>query len=91
MDITKTSDEVDLIESKPYCEIIGSLISIMVATRLDIYYAVTRLSQDRAKSNSFHLMKAKHILLYLKGTIYQLLVFKKSQKSLKFERFCDAD
>ena len=26
MDITKTSDKVNLIESKPYCEIIGSLI-----------------------------------------------------------------
>ena len=28
MDITKTSDKVDLIESKPYHEIIGSLIYI---------------------------------------------------------------
>ena len=32
----KTSDEVDLIESKPYHEIIGSLKYIMVATRADI-------------------------------------------------------
>ena len=49
-DITKTSDEVDSIESKPYCEIIGSLIYIyiyiyiMVATRPNICYSVTRLS-----------------------------------------------
>ena len=28
MDITKTSDEVNLIDCKPYCEIIGSLIYI---------------------------------------------------------------
>ena len=40
MDITKTSDDVDLIESKPYREIIGSLIYIIVATRPDIYYTV---------------------------------------------------
>ncbi len=46
MDIKKTSDEVDLIDSKPYREIIGSLIYIMVATRSDICYTVTRLSQD---------------------------------------------
>ena len=36
MDIKKTRDEVDLIDSQPNCEIIGSLIYIMVATRPDI-------------------------------------------------------
>ena len=91
MDITKTSDKVDLIDSKPYREIIDSLIYIMVATRLDICHSVTRLSQDLAKPNSFHLMKAKHILCYLKGTINQSITFKKLQKPLKLEGFCDAD
>ena len=90
MDIIKTSDKVDLIESKPY-EIIGSLIYIMVATRLDICYTVTRLSQDLAKPNSFHLMKTKQVLHHLKGTINQSLIFKKSQKPLKMEGFCDSD
>ena len=79
MDITKTNDKVNLINSKPYHEIIGSLIYIMVATRLDICYTVTRLSQDLAKPNSFHLTKTKHVLCYLKGTINQSLIFKKSQ------------
>ena len=65
MDIKKTSDEVDLIDSKPYREIIGSLIYIMVATRRDICYRVTRLFQDLAKPNSFQLTKLKHILCYL--------------------------
>ena len=57
MDITKTNDEVDLIESEPYRKIIGSLIYIMVATSPDICFTVTRLSQDRAKANSFHLTR----------------------------------
>ena len=61
MDITKTSDEVDLIESKPYQEIIGSLIYIMVATRPDISYTVTRLSQDLAKAKFFPFNKSKII------------------------------
>ena len=91
MDITKTSDEVDLIESKPYQEIIGSLIYTMVATRPDICYTVTRSSQDLAKQNSFHLTKAKHVLRYLKGTINQSLIFKKSQKPLKLEGFGESD
>ena len=67
MDITKTSDEVNSIDNKSYGEIIGSLIYIMIATRLDVRYAVTRLSQDLAKPNSFHLTKAKLILHYLKA------------------------
>ena len=91
MHITKTSNKVDLLDSKPYHEIIGSLIYIMVATRPDICYTVTRLSQDLAKPNSFHLTKAKHALHYLKGTISQSLIFKNSQKPLKLEGFCDAD
>ena len=68
IDIMKTSDQVNLIDSKPY-EINSSLIYIMVATRLDICYTVTRLSQDLAKPNSLHSMKVKDVLCYLKGTI----------------------
>ena len=88
MDIMKTSDEVDLVESKPYCEIIGNLICIMIATRPDICYTVTRFSQDLVKPNSFHLTKAKHVLHYLKGTINQSLILK---KPLKLKGFCDLD
>ena len=62
MDITKTNDKVNLIESKHYREIIGSLIYVIIATRPDICYTVTRLSQDLAKPNSFHLTKVKHVL-----------------------------
>ena len=68
MDITKTSDEVDLIDSKPCHEIIGCLIYIMVT---DICYTVSSLSRDLAQPNSFHLTNAKHVLRYLKETINQ--------------------
>ena len=63
----------------------------MVATRPDICYTVTKLSQDLTKPNSFHLMKAKR---YLKSTINQSinqsLIFKKLQKPLKLG-FGDTD
>ena len=62
----------------------------MVATRPNIYYKVTRLSQGRAKPNSFHLTKAKHVLWYLKSIINKSLIFKKLQKPLKLG-FCDTD
>ena len=91
MNIKKTSDKVNLIGNKHYHEIIGSLLYIIIATRPDICYTVTRLSQDLAKPSSFHLTKAKHILRYLKSTINQSLLFKKLQKPLKLDAFCDAD
>ena len=78
LDLTKTSDEVDLIDNKPYREIIGTLIR--VAIRAYICFPVTRLSQDHAKPNSFHLTKARHVLRYLKSTINQSLIFKESLK-----------
>ena len=62
----------------------------MLSTRLGICYTVTRLSQDLAKPNSFHLTKAKQVFYYLKGTINQSLIFKKLQKPLKLEGFCDS-
>ena len=68
MDMRKTSDEIDLIDSKPY-EIIGYLIYIIVALRPDISYRVTWLFQDQAKPNFFNLTKAKPVLSYFKGTI----------------------
>ena len=61
MALTKTSDKVDFVESKPYREIIDSLKYVMVATKPDICYRVTRLSQYLTKPNSFHLTKAKHV------------------------------
>ena len=88
--IKKMLSKFGMAYCKPYCAIIGSLIYIMVATRPDICYTVTRLSQDWAKPNSFHLTKAKHILCYLKDTINQSLIYKKLQKPLKLG-FCDTD
>ena len=43
MDIKKTSNEVDFIDNKPYWEVIGSLIFIVIAMRPGICYTVTRL------------------------------------------------
>ena len=76
MDINKIIDNNDELIDKLLREIIGSLIYIMIATIPDIYYTVTRLSQDLVKPTTILLTRAKHVLRYLKGTINQSLVFK---------------
>ena len=41
----------------------------MIATRLDIAFAVNQLSQYLAEPRKVHLAAAKHVLRYIKGTI----------------------
>jgi len=67
-------------EVNPRCrtlfqQIIGSLLYIMLRTRPDIAFAVTKLAQHAANPSQEHLDKAKYILRYLAGTAKYLLVF----------------
>ena len=63
MDIKKTSDKVNFIDSKTYHEIIGSLIYIMVATRPDMSYPVIR--PRKTKFLPFNESKV-HLMLFKK-------------------------
>jgi len=56
-------------------QIIGSLLYIMLGTRPDIAFAVTKLSQFAANPTQEHLDKAKYVLRYLAGTSKYALVY----------------
>jgi hypothetical protein len=58
-----------------YQSVIGSLLYIMLGTRPDIAYAVTKLSQFSANPSQEHLDKALYICRYLAGTANYALVF----------------
>ena len=91
-DINKnTHTESEIINNKLYQEIIGSLVYLMVATRPDLCYTVTKLSQKLSRPTMKDLNRAKQVLRYLKGTKEQKLVFKKSKNPLKLEGFSDSD
>jgi hypothetical protein len=49
-------------------QVIGSLLYIMLGTRPNIAFAVTKLAQQSANPTKNHLSKAKHILAYLNST-----------------------
>ncbi|PPR03037.1 hypothetical protein CVT24_012297 [Panaeolus cyanescens] len=55
-------------EKKLYREIIGSLMYLSVMTRPDITYAVSTLSQYLETPHTTHLIAAKRVIRYLKGT-----------------------
>jgi hypothetical protein len=64
--LVNTSSE--LIDSTLYRQIIGSLM-YLANTRPDICFAVNTLSQILVEPRHVHLVAAKHVMRYLKGTI----------------------
>jgi hypothetical protein len=71
-------------------QIIGSLLYIMLGTRPDIAFAVTKLAQQSANPTKDHLSKAKHILTYLNSTHNYTLDYD-SKSSLGLVAFIDSD
>ena len=59
-----------------YQQVIGSLLYIMIGTRPDIAYAVTKLAQFAANPSEDHLNRAYYICRYLLGTSNYALVYK---------------
>lgn len=61
-------------------------------TRPDIAYAIGRLSQHLAGLADIHLMAAKHLLRYLKGTANARIIYRaaKGDVSSSFHGFADA-
>ena len=84
-------DSKVLTDVKLYRGMVGSLIYVMTATRPDLCYVVTLLSQHMAKPTQAHLNLCKQVLKYLKGTKSYELRYHKSGGGLKLTGFCDSD
>ena len=63
-----TAEENSKIEDYPYRQIIGSLMYLMTATRPDICWTVSKLSQFLDQPGPEHVTALKHLLRYLQGT-----------------------
>jgi hypothetical protein len=59
---------LELIDATLYRQIIGSLM-YLTNTRLDICFAMNTLSQFLVEPRHVHLVAAKHVMRYLKGTL----------------------
>ena len=60
---------------RTYQSIIGSLLYLMIGTRPDMAYAVTKLVQFAANPSQEHLNSAKYICCYLAGTKDSSIVY----------------
>ncbi len=61
-------DSLELVDVTHYRQIIGSLM-YLTNTRPDICFAMNTLSQYLVQPRRVHLVAAKHVMRYLKGTI----------------------
>jgi len=82
----RTSEEQ---ENLPYQNLIGSLMYLSVASRPDISFAVSYLSQFNNCYSNQHWIAAKRVLRYLKGTMDMNLIYKKTGNQII--GFADAD
>lgn len=81
----------DPFDSRKYREAVGSLIYIMMGTRPDICWIVSKLSQYLSKPLQSHWVAVKQVLRYLKGSIDKELVYTKSDDGLMLVGYSDAD
>ena len=72
---TENKDPADSSLRSKFQSVIGSLLYIMLGTRPDIAYAVTKMSQFAVNPSREHLDKALYICRYLAGTSNYALVY----------------
>jgi hypothetical protein len=83
------TDPVDEKLRNRYQQVIGSLLYLMLGTRPDIAFAVTKMSQFAANPSQEHLNKALYICRYLVGTQDYYLSYGAKQDGII--AFADAD
>ena len=88
--LVKNNGEHQLVNTKLYRSLVGSLLYIGKQTRPDILNVVNQLSRFFEKPDTNHWKAAKDVLRYLKGTINLRLTFIKNS-SMKLVGDADAD
>jgi hypothetical protein len=86
------SEEQLAMRAEPYRSLIGSLNYAATSTRVDISYAVGAVCSFAENPGYSHLLAAKRILRYLKGTSDQGISYSRSvENDIVLTGYCDAD
>ena len=70
-----TTEEKEYTKIVPYASTVGSLMYLMLCTRLDICYSVGIVSKYQSNPGKEHWTAVKHILKYLRRTRDYMLVY----------------
>ena len=89
LSITNSEEPINYSIQKDFQEKIGSLLYVMVRSRPDISYSVSKLTQFCVNPNEQHLKYAKRIFSYLKTTINEGIKID-SMKEFQLKAYVDA-
>jgi hypothetical protein len=65
----KRRDDEEQADRELYRRIIGKIMHLMIYTRPNLAYAISKLSQYNSDPSAEHLAVAKHVLRYIRGTL----------------------
>jgi len=68
-DILQTSDDHSSNPNFPYSQAVGSLMHVVINSRLDACYSVSCLAQYLSNSNAQYWQALKHVLHYFQGSL----------------------
>ena len=78
------------VPADPFCQVVGSLMYLLIATRPDITISASSVSQHLEQPQKIHWNAMKRILKYLRGTTKHGFYFP-SQQSHQIQAYSDAD
>lgn len=76
-------DHLEYMSKKPYFQVVGSLVYLMLLTRLDLSYSTNLVSRYMANLGKRHWEAAKWILRYLKGSQNAKLLYQVKMSPMK--------
>jgi len=88
-DCPTSQDEIEMMATRPYNELVGALACLALGTRLDIAFATSSLARFGHNPGRVHWEAAKRVLHYLKGITKRRLELE--GKSPGIAAFTDAD
>ncbi len=77
--------------AQQYQSAIGFLMYTMIYTRLDLIYAVSKLSQYGSNPKKVHWKAVKRVLQYVKGTLDHSLTFEGTSSAMSLIGYTDSD
>lgn len=76
---------------KPYRELIGSIMYLMLGTRPDLSFCIHYFSRYQNNYSDELWIYLKNVLKYIKGSVNLGLVYKRSNQESMLTCFCDSD
>jgi len=89
--LPQTMAEIAEMRDVPYCEAVGSLMYLALATRPDIAFAISAVSRFNANPGRAHWEAVKRIYKYLKGTSEMWLTYGVFEGGERLLGYTDAD